>query len=64
MRLPEGLNIEVTDSQYQMLYEVIMMAYELDVPEQKGWDMQTYDNMVDNLPKRIHLANRRNNKRS
>ena len=49
MRLPEGLNIEVTDSQYQMLYEVIMMAYELDVPEQKGWDMQTYDNMVDNV---------------
>ena len=49
MRLPEGLNIEVTDSQYQMLYDVIMMAYELDVPEQKGWDMQTYDNMVDNV---------------
>ena len=49
MRLPEGLNIEVTDSQYQMLYEVIMMSYELDVPEQKGWDMQTYDNMVDNV---------------
>ena len=26
-----------------------MMAYELDVPEQRGWDMQTYDNMVDNV---------------
>ena len=26
-----------------------MMAYELDVPEQKGWDMQTYDNLVDNV---------------
>ena len=26
-----------------------MMAYELDVPDQKGWDMQTYDNMVDNV---------------
>ena len=49
MRLPEGLNIEVTDSQYEMLYDVIMMAYELDVPEQKGWDMQTYDNLVDNV---------------
>ena len=59
MRLPEGLNIEVTDSQYQMLYEVIMMAYELDVPEQKGWDMQTYDNMVDNVTngKRTILSN-------
>ena len=49
MNLPEGLNIEVTDSQYQMLYDVIMMAYELNVPDQKGWDMQTYDNMVDNV---------------
>ena len=49
MRLNEGLNIEVTDSQYEMLYDVIMMAYELDVPEQKGWDMQTYDNLVDNV---------------
>ena len=49
MRLPEGLKIEVTDSQYQMLYDVIMFAYEMDVPEQKGWDMQTYDNMVDNV---------------
>ena len=28
---------------------LIMMAYELEVPEQKGWDIQTYDNMVDNV---------------
>ena len=49
MNLPEGLNIEVTSSQYDYLYEVIMMAYELEVPEQKGWDIQTYDNMVDNV---------------
>ena len=49
MRLPEGLNIEVTSSQYDYLYELVMMAYELDVPEQTGWDMQTYDNMVDNV---------------
>ena len=49
MNLPEGLNIEVTSSQYDFLYELVMMAYELDVPDQKGWDMQTYDNMVDNV---------------
>ena len=49
MRLPEGLNIEVTSSQYDYLYELVMMAYELDVPDQKGWDIQTYDNMVDNV---------------
>ena len=49
MRLPEGLNIEVTSSQYDYLYELVMMAYELDVTDQKGWDMQTYDNLVDNV---------------
>ena len=49
MRLNEGINIELTPTQYDYLYEVIMMAYELDVPDQKGWDMQTYDNMVDNV---------------
>ena len=26
-----------------------MFAYEMEVPEQKGWDVQTYDNMVDNV---------------
>ena len=49
MRLPEGLNIEVTSGQYDYLYDLIMMAYELNVPEQKGWDIQTYDNLVDNV---------------
>ena len=45
----KGLNIEVTSDQYDYLYELVMMAYELDVPDQKGWDMQTYDNLVDNV---------------
>ena len=49
MRAPEGLNIECTSTQYEYLYELVMMAYELDVPDQKGWDMQTYDNLVDNV---------------
>ena len=44
-----GINIELTPSQYEYLYEVIMMAYELDVPDQKGWDMQTFDNLIDNV---------------
>ena len=47
--MKKGLNIEVTNSQYEFLYDLVMMAYELDVPDQKGWDMQTYDNMVDNV---------------
>ena len=47
--MKKGLNIEVTSGQYEFLYELVMMAYELDVPEQKGWDMQTFDNLVDNV---------------
>ena len=43
------LNIQVTDSQYDFLYDLIMSAYDLDVPTQKGWDMQTFDNLVDNV---------------
>ena len=47
--MKKGLNIEVTSGQYEFLYDLVMMAYELDVPEQKGWDIQTYDNLVDNV---------------
>ena len=45
----KGLNIELSSSQYEYLYDLVMTAYELDVPEQKDWDMQTYDNLVDNV---------------
>ena len=45
-----GINIELTPTQFDYLpYEVIMFGYEMEVPEQKGWDVQTYDNMVDNV---------------
>ena len=47
--MKKGLNIEVTSGQYEFLYDLVMMAYELDIPEQKGWDMQTFDNLVDNV---------------
>ena len=49
MRKRNGINIELTQTQYDYLYEQIMFAYEMEVPEQKGWDVQTYDNMVDNV---------------
>jgi len=39
--------IEVTDGQLEYLQELVMFAYEMEVPEQKGWDIQTYDNLVD-----------------
>ena len=45
----KAINIELTAGQYEYLYDLVMMAYELDVPEQKGWDLQTYDNLVDNI---------------
>ena len=45
----KGLNIDLTSGEYEYLYDLVMTAYELNVPEQKGWDMQTYDNLVDNV---------------
>ena len=45
----KGINIELTSGQYEYLYDLVMMAYELDVPNQKGWDVQTFDNLVDNV---------------
>ena len=35
MSKPDGINIELTPSQFDYLYEVIMMAYELDDPTKK-----------------------------
>ena len=57
--MKKGLNIEVTSGQYEFLYDLVMMAYELNVPEQKGWDMQTFDNLVDNVcqAKKTYLSN-------
>ena len=55
----KGLNIEITSDQYEYLYDLVMFAYEMNVPEQKGWDMQTYDNLVDNVcqAKETYLSN-------
>ena len=45
--------LNLTDGQLGYLQELVMFAYEMEVPEQKGWDIQTYDNLVDEvmLPK-------------
>ena len=43
--------INLTESQLDYLQELVMFAYEMDVPEQKGWDIQTYDNLVDEVMK-------------
>ena len=57
--MKKGLNIQVSDSQYDYLYEVLMEAYANDVAEQKDWDMQTFDNLVDNVcnAKQTYLTN-------
>ena len=39
--------IELTSGQLEYLQELVMFGYEMEVPEQKGWDVQTYDNLVD-----------------
>ena len=41
----------LTESQLDYLQELVMFAYEMEVPEQKGWDIQTYDNLVDEVMK-------------
>ena len=53
------LKVQLTDSQYDYLCDVIMSAYDLDVPDQKGWDIQTFDNLVDNVcnAKQTYLTN-------
>ena len=40
---------QFTDQQLEYLQDLVMFAYEMDVPEQKGWDVQTYDNLVDEV---------------
>ena len=47
--MKKGLNIELSNLQYQYLYDLVMFAYEMNVPNEKGWDLQTYDNLVDNV---------------
>ena len=44
-----GINIELTPIQFDYLYEVLMEAYANDVAEQKDWDVQTFDNLIDNV---------------
>ena len=43
--------LNLTDGQLSYLQELVMFAYEMEVPEQKGWDIQTYANLVDEVMK-------------
>ena len=41
--------LKLTDGQLEYLQDLVMFAYEMNVPEQKGWDIQTFDNLVDEV---------------
>ena len=43
--------LKLTDGQLEYLQDLVMFAYEMNVPEQKGWDIQTFDNLVDEVMK-------------
>ena len=43
--------LNLTDGQLEYLQDLVMFAYEMNVPEQKGWDVQTYDNLVEEVMK-------------
>ena len=43
--------LNLTDGQLSYLQELVTFGYEMEVPEQKGWDIQTYDNLVDEVMK-------------
>ena len=57
--MKKGLNIELSNLQYEYLYDLVMFAYEMNVPNEKGWDLQTFDNLVDNVcnAKETYLSN-------
>ena len=49
MTKPNGINIQLTPCQFDYLYDVLMDAYANDIAQQKDWDVQTFDNLIDNV---------------
>ena len=43
--------LNLTDGQLDYLQQLVMFAYEMEDPEQKDWDIQTFDNLVDEVMK-------------
>ena len=43
--------LNLTESQLDYLQQLVMFGYEMEVPEQKDWDIQTFDNLVDEVMK-------------
>jgi len=39
--------IKVTDQQLEYLRDLVLEAYSLDIPEQKDWDEDSFEGLVD-----------------
>ena len=48
-KLAKGWNIELSTSQFDYLCNVLMEANDDAKIVGKGWDIQTFDNLVDNV---------------
>ena len=49
MRQVKGWNIELSTSQFDYLCQVLMDANDDSKIVGRGWDIQTFDNLVDNV---------------
>ena len=49
MRQVKGWNIELSTAQFDYLCEVLMDANDDSKIVGRGWDIQTFDNLVDNV---------------
>ena len=59
MNQVKGWNIELSTSQFDYLCEVLMDANDDNKIIGTGWDMQTFDNLIDNVcaAKETYLSN-------
>ena len=59
MKKAKGWNIELSTSQFDYLCNVLMEANDDAKILGKGWDIQTFDNLVDNVcnAKETYLSN-------
>ncbi len=49
MRQVKGWNIELSTTQFDYLCEVLMDANDDNKIVGRGWDIQTFDNLIDNV---------------
>ena len=59
MKQVKGWNFELSTSQFDYLCEVLMDANDDNKIIGRGWDIQTFDNLIDNVfaAKETYLSN-------